>query len=299
MAESYVTFASVDDSDESAMQAPSTVPTTPDGSCSFSPVLKYSHELEHGDESFDEDRFAGLGREEGDETSGFDHTHGSVRNICCVGAGYVGESIMIMSYQRGLANNKPGGPTAAVIAFQNPHIRVTIVDRDERRIRRWNSRHPPIYEPGLRDIVRVARDGAREFAFPNEPPAKSRYSAAASDSSPATSECESQCEEGGNRSMTVTVPMREPNLFFSTRVSECISEADVVLIAVNTPTKTRGHGAGSATDMTAFEAVTAEVARHARPGAIIVEKSTVPCRTADLVRETVSLSRHRDRAYCP
>lgn len=62
----------------------------------------------------------------------------------------------------------------------------------------------------------------------------------------------------------------------------------MVLIAVNTPTKTRGLGAGSATDMTAFEAVAAEVALHAKPGAIIVEKSTVPCRTAQLVRETVS-----------
>jgi UDPglucose 6-dehydrogenase len=86
----------------------------------------------------------------------------------------------------------------------------------------------------------------------------------------------------------VTTPRRQPNLFFSTEVSRCIFEADIVLIAVNTPTKTRGAGAGSATDMTAFEAVTAEVAQHARPGAIIVEKSTVPCRTAQLVKETVS-----------
>ncbi|KAF6808000.1 nucleotide sugar dehydrogenase [Colletotrichum musicola] len=270
MAESYVTFASVDDSDESALQAPSTVPTTPDGSCSFSPVLKYSHELGHGDESFDEDRFAGLGREEGEDASCLDDTQGPVRNICCVGAGYV------------------GGPTAAVIAFQNPHIRVTVVDRDERRVRRWNSRHPPIYEPRLRDIVRVARDGVRECASPSKP-VKSRHSATTSDSSPATSECESLCEEGVSSS--VAVAAREPNLFFSTRVSECILEADVILIAVNTPTKTRGHGAGSATDMTAFEAVTAEVARHARPGAIIVEKSTVPCRTAHLVRETLAVHR--------
>lgn len=85
----------------------------------------------------------------------------------------------------------------------------------------------------------------------------------------------------------MTVDARKPNLFFSTEVGKCISEADIVLIAVNTPTKMRGAGAGSATDMTAFEAVTAEVALHARPGAIIVEKSTVPCRTAKLVQETV------------
>lgn len=192
-----------------------------------------------------------------------------IQSICCVGAGYV------------------GGPTAAVIALQNPHIRVTVVDRDPSRIRRWMSRHPPIYEPGLADIVRVARDGSREFTFSNE-----RYkSSGSSDSEDFTastdsSECGSQCD-GHN----LTVPERQPNLFFSTDVAGCIREADVVLIAVNTSTKTRGIGAGSATDMTAFEAVTAEVARHAKPGAIIVEKSTVPCRTAELVRETLSLHR--------
>lgn len=179
-----------------------------------------------------------------------------------------------------------GGPTAAVIASQNPHIRVTVVDRDERRIRRWNSKHPPIYEPGLRDIVRVARDGARECAFPTEPTAKNTSTTAASS---ATSECGSQC--GGDDGPWTAVPSRAPNLFFSTRVSECIAQADIILVAVNTPTKTRGHGAGSATDMTAFEAVTAEVARHARPGAIVVEKSTVPCRTAHLVRETLAVHR--------
>jgi UDPglucose 6-dehydrogenase len=82
---------------------------------------------------------------------------------------------------------------------------------------------------------------------------------------------------------------QQPNLSFSTDVSRCISEADMVIIAVNTPTKSRGAGAGSATDMTAFEAVTAEVVQHARLGAIIVEKSTVPCRTAELVEDMVCL----------
>lgn len=83
---------------------------------------------------------------------------------------------------------------------------------------------------------------------------------------------------------------RQPNLIFTTDVAKCVSEADVVLIAVNTPTKGRGNGAGSATNMAAFEAVTASVARHASPGAIIVEKSTVPCRTAQLVQDMVRLS---------
>ena len=191
-----------------------------------------------------------------------------------------------------------------MIAFQNPHIRVTVVDKDASRIRRWNSPHLPIYEPGLREIVRVARDGGREFSFANEPTAP--MSSASSDggvggllgggdSSTSSSECGSQCDCGGHDGgdgigdgSTQTVPARLPNLFFTTQVSKSISEADIVLIAVNTPTKSRGAGAGSATDMTAFEAVTAEVALHARPGAIIVEKSTVPCRTAQMVQDTVS-----------
>ncbi|KPM38289.1 UDP-glucose 6-dehydrogenase 1 [Neonectria ditissima] len=168
-----------------------------------------------------------------------------VEKICCVGAGYV------------------GGPTAAVIAFQNPHIQVTVVDRDETRIRRWNSLHPPIYEPGLHDIIRIARDGSREATVGSEPEAGSE----------------------------LTLATRQPNLFFSTDIAKHIGEADIVLVAVNTPTKYRGVGAGSATDMTAFEAVTGVVAQHAREGAIIVEKSTVPCRTAQLVSDTLSMHR--------
>lgn len=152
--------------------------------------------------------------------------------------------------------------------MQNPHIKVTVVDRDETRIRRWNSQHPPIYEPGLHDIVRVARDGSRETTFSNEPTSGSEASS--------SDEAETK------------VAARAGNLFFSTDVATSIGEADIVLVAVNTPTKYRGVGAGSATDMTAFEAVTGVVAQYAREGAIIVEKSTVPCRTAQLVADTVS-----------
>lgn len=179
-----------------------------------------------------------------------------VRNICCVGAGYV------------------GGPTAAVVAFNNPHIRVTVVDLNESRIRRWNSRHPPIYEPGLEELVRVARDGTRETVILNAQGPASRVLPGASGASP-----------------KIIAHARQPNLFFSTQVGRCISEADMVLISVNTPTKTRGAGKGLATDMTAFEAVTAEIAQHARPGAIIVEKSTVPCRTAQMVKDTMAVHR--------
>ena len=188
-----------------------------------------------------------------------------------------------------VANNPTGGPTAAVIALQNPHIRVTVVDKDPNRIRRWNSQHPPIYEPGLNDILRVARDGSRECSIQNEPNTKSGASDGASELSTSSSECGSQCD--GQKGAATTIAGRVPNLVFTTDVAKCISEADIVMIAVNTPTKYRGNGAGSATDMTAFEAVTSVVAQHARPGATIVEKSTVPCRTAQFVQETVSSAR--------
>lgn len=178
-----------------------------------------------------------------------------------------------------------------MIALQNPHIRVTVVDKDPNRVRRWNSQHPPIYEPGLNDILRVARDGSRECSFQNEPTTKSGASDGASELSTSSSECGSQCDE--QKGAITTIAGRVPNLFFTTEVAKCISEADIVMIAVNTPTKYRGNGAGSATDMTAFEAVTSVVAQHARPGATIVEKSTVPCRTAQFVQETVSSTQSR------
>ena len=66
-----------------------------------------------------------------------------IKNICCIGAGYV------------------GGPTMAVIAKQCPNIKVTIVDINEARITAWNSNNfdeLPIFEPGLANIVKEVRD---------------------------------------------------------------------------------------------------------------------------------------------
>ncbi|KAI1860861.1 uncharacterized protein JN550_011176 [Neoarthrinium moseri] len=253
---------SVIGSEEGAFQdnALSTAPTTPEGSLTFSPVLRAAAD---GPLDIESTSLAAQAQSSRLMPSAlFNPSVRHVQNICCVGAGYV------------------GGPTAAVIAYQNPHIRVTIVDRDERRIRRWNSKHLPIYEPGLGDIVRIARDGSRECSFLNERSSLDT-SDGLSDATTSSSECGSQCE--GHHEGPTIIPARQPNLFFSADVARCIREADIVLVAVNTPTKSKGMGAGSATDMTAFEAVTGVVAQHARPGAIIVEKSTVPCRTAQLM----------------
>ena len=62
-----------------------------------------------------------------------------VKNICCVGAGYV------------------GGPTMAVIADKCPEIKVSVVDINEERIKAWNDNNLdnlPIYEPGLVEVVK-------------------------------------------------------------------------------------------------------------------------------------------------
>lgn len=170
------------------------------------------------------------------------------------------------------------------MALQNPHINVTVVDRDPNRIAQWKTRHLPIYEPGLQQILRIARDGSKTFNFNNEAVRANSLDSISSISS-VSSECESQY---GGHGEEISVPARAPNLFFSTEVAKTISEADIVLIAVNTPTKMRGIGGGRATDVTALEAVTREIAIHAKPGAILVEKSTVPCRTAELIQDIVS-----------
>lgn len=65
-------------------------------------------------------------------------------------------------------------------------------------------------------------------------------------------------------------------------------EADIIFICVNTPTKMYGLGAGASADLGALEAATRTIAKHAKAGAVIVEKSTVPCGTARIISDIVS-----------
>jgi UDPglucose 6-dehydrogenase len=137
-----------------------------------------------------------------------------VKNICCIGAGYV------------------GGPTMAVIALNSPDINVNVVDLNQERIDAWNSEDLskiPIYEPGLAEIVEK---------------------------------------------------IRGKNLFFSTNVDEEIKKAEIIFIAVNTPTKTYGEGKGMAADLKFVELCARQIADIADSDKIIVEKSTLPVRTA-------------------
>ena len=141
-----------------------------------------------------------------------------VKNICCIGAGYV------------------GGPTMSVIALKCPHIKVTVVDLNEVRIAQWNDEdlnNLPVYEPGLSVVV---------------------------------------------------AEVRGKNLFFSTDVDEAIDAADMIFIAVNTPTKTYGEGKGMAADLKFVELCARQIARVATSDKIIVEKSTLPVRTAETLQ---------------
>jgi len=141
-----------------------------------------------------------------------------IKNICCIGAGYV------------------GGPTMAVIAQKCPEINVTVVDINEERIKAWNDEdveNIPIYEPGLSKVVAEARGR---------------------------------------------------NLFFSTDVDTAIDKADMIFISVNTPTKTYGMGKGMAADLKYIELCARQIARVSKTDKIVVEKSTLPVRTAEALK---------------
>ena len=78
---------------------------------------------------------------------------------------------------------------------------------------------------------------------------------------------------------------RGKNLFFSSEVDKHIREADLIFICVNTPTKTYGVGAGSASDLTYIEACARRIADVAEGGKIVVEKSTLPVKTAESLKK--------------
>lgn len=141
-----------------------------------------------------------------------------IKNICCIGAGYV------------------GGPTMSVIAQKNPDIKVTVVDVNEAKIAAWNDEnldHLPVYEPGLDAVVAQTRG---------------------------------------------------KNLFFSTNVDKAIEEAEIIFISVNTPTKTYGVGKGMAADLKYIELCARQIAHVAKNDKIVVEKSTLPVRTAETLK---------------
>ncbi|MBL6590161.1 MAG: nucleotide sugar dehydrogenase [Flavobacteriaceae bacterium] len=152
-----------------------------------------------------------------------------VKNICCIGAGYV------------------GGPTMAVIALKCPHINVTVVDANPEKIKAWNGplEKLPVFEPGLAEVVKEARGR---------------------------------------------------NLFFSEDIAGNIEKAEMIFMAVNTPTKTQGEGAGMAADLRYIEACACDIAKYSKSDKIVIEKSTLPVRTAEKIKEILS-NNGRDDVY--
>ncbi|MES2695331.1 MAG: UDP-glucose 6-dehydrogenase [Verrucomicrobiota bacterium] len=97
-----------------------------------------------------------------------------------------------------------------------------------------------------------------------------------------------------------TLPIYEPglddvvrqtrgrNLHFSTDVAGAIRDSEIIFVAVNTPTKTYGVGAGRAADLRFIESVARTIAEHANGPKIIVEKSTIPVKTAETIKEIMA-----------
>ncbi len=76
---------------------------------------------------------------------------------------------------------------------------------------------------------------------------------------------------------------RGKNLFFSTDIAAAIKACDIIFVGVNTPTKTFGEGAGYASDLQYWEAAARTISEEANGDKIVVEKSTLPVRTADVM----------------
>jgi len=99
-----------------------------------------------------------------------------------------------------------------------------------------------------------------------------------------------------------TLPIYEPglqevvegargrNLHFSTGVSRAIRESEIIFVSVNTPTKTYGLGANRAADLRFVESVARDIAQYAEGPKIIVEKSTIPVRTAEAIHSILETS---------
>jgi len=87
---------------------------------------------------------------------------------------------------------------------------------------------------------------------------------------------------------SIIAKCRGKNLHFSTDVENNIKDADMIFISVNTPTKKGGIGAGQASDLTFVEAAARLIAKHGQKHTIVVEKSTLPIRTADTIKQILT-----------
>lgn len=87
--------------------------------------------------------------------------------------------------------------------------------------------------------------------------------------------------------------VRNKNLFFSSDIESSVDESEMIFIAVNTPTKTSGKGKGMAADLSNVISTAREIAKFSKNNKIIVEKSTLPVRTAEKLKEILSSTNKR------
>lgn len=90
---------------------------------------------------------------------------------------------------------------------------------------------------------------------------------------------------------------RGRNLFFTTEVSEKIKASDMIFISVNTPTKTFGIGSGRAANLEFVEKCAREIALHSDGHKIVIEKSTLPVRTAEAVKRILSSASNKNASF--
>ena len=86
---------------------------------------------------------------------------------------------------------------------------------------------------------------------------------------------------------------RGKNLFFSTEIEKGINESDIIFVSVNTPTKSYGQGAGRAADLQYWERTARQIRANSAMGKIVVEKSTLPVRTAEAMERILNLNQEK------
>ncbi len=87
---------------------------------------------------------------------------------------------------------------------------------------------------------------------------------------------------------------RNKNLFFSTNIDKAIDESQMIFMAVNTPTKTKGKGKGYAADLTFVKQCAKKIAQVSKSDKIVVEKSTLPVKTAEMIKKVLKSNTNMD-----
>jgi UDPglucose 6-dehydrogenase len=95
--------------------------------------------------------------------------------------------------------------------------------------------------------------------------------------------------------LEVVQAARGRNLFFSTDIRAAIRESEIIFVSVNTPTKTFGEGAGKAADLQYWEKVAREILRESTSSKIVIEKSTLPVKTAQTMENILNANSKKIR----